>query len=130
MTALDQFPTEMRARLVPRIAWAMSRKNPEQTIDWVNQLPSGGTRDQAIREASWGLVASNPEHAFRLVSTVDDSAMRYSLVRDALMAWHRTDPVSSQQALQTYFGMDQADKNFLLQDLKQNASAPDMVAPY
>jgi len=89
---LELFSEETRTRLIPRIAWSMSQKDPDQTIQWVEQIPQGSTRDEAIREASWGLVSADPEQAFRLVSTVDDSAMRYSLVRDALIAWHRVDP--------------------------------------
>jgi len=127
---LDLFSAETRSRLIPRIAWSMSQKDPNQTINWVAQIPQGNSRDEAIREASWGLVSADPEKAFHLVSTVDDSATRYSLMRDALMAWHRVDPEKTQQALESYLGLTDSQKKFLLQDLKQNATAPDLVAPY
>ncbi len=127
--SLSLFPIETQTNLIPRIAWSMSRKNPQQATNWVNQLPVGETRDQAIREASWGLVAANPRQAFELVSTVADPTLRYGLVRDAMIAWHKMEPSNTQQALQSHTGLTQEQKRFLLEDLKRNAHVPDMVAP-
>jgi len=78
--------------------WIQS--DPVAAANWVNNLPSGDSRDVAAREESKALTNVDPATAFNWATNIGDLQMRSAQARSVIQVWGRTDPAAAAAAVQ------------------------------
>jgi hypothetical protein len=89
--ARADMPPDRRHPLVALVkSW--SEKDPEAAGDWLDKMPAGALRDEAVFSYGQTVKDADPERAAVVAMTLGDEARRTTLLKNAMILWKASDP--------------------------------------
>lgn len=89
-----------RTALTPQLAAALARSDPAAAISWVQFLPEGPDRSQALRPAFEQWANTDPAAAAQYANQLTDAKQRSDLLKRAIERWTNDDPMAVTQFAQ------------------------------
>ena len=84
-----------REKAFSTIVYAMLRDEPDLVLAWVDGLPAGRSKDQAVAALANSTVASDSAEACRLSETIQDTSIRTPALDRSVRAWRSTDATAA-----------------------------------
>jgi hypothetical protein len=84
-----------REKAFSAITSAMLRDEPDLVSAWVDGLPVGRSKDQAVLSLVNSSILSDSATACRLSTTIDDTAIRTPALDRSIRAWRSTDAAAA-----------------------------------
>ena len=75
-------------------------QDPSSAVKWINTLPSGGPRDNAVTQIVSTISQSDPASALTWSLSIDDAATRNNNVVKLMRQWSNQNPAAAAAALQ------------------------------
>ncbi len=104
---LPNLPDALQTAATAQLTQTWLRQNPQAAEQWVNTLPAGVSRDQAVAQIISIEGANDLPTAYTWAATIGNDNTRFSQIRQVMQQWAQKDPNAAAAAAQNANVSDQ-----------------------
>lgn len=108
---IDRLPTTSQQDVAEKAVRFWKERDPQQTLNWVNGLPSGPVRDRASKVMVEDfLLRGDKEGALSLALSIGERGARYESIRKIAEYWYDVNPDEARQTLNSISALTETEK--------------------